>query len=98
MPHNATKAEIQSLAQSHGFALCAFTRPHINTLDQESLDRWIDAKMYGDMDYMAEEVRTYRRKNPADMLENIKTVISLGMPYSAPDDSSNAALATPITL
>jgi len=87
MPHNATKAEIQSLAQSHGFALCAFTRPHINTLDQESLDRWIDAKMYGDMDYMAEEVRTYRRKNPADMLENIKTVISLGMPYSAPDDS-----------
>ena len=80
------KQQIQQLAASHGFALCAFTRPQVNAIDQQALDRWIDAQMYGDMDYMAEEVRTFRRKNPADMLDKIQTVISLGMPYSAPED------------
>ncbi len=82
-----SKTDIRKLAASHGFALCAFTRPQINALDQAALDRWIDAKMYGDMDYMGEEVRTQRRKNPASMLDNIQTVISLGMPYAAPDES-----------
>ena len=87
MLNTNTKKNIISLAEKHGFALCAFTRPHVNALDQKALDRWIDAKMYGDMDYMGEEVRTHRRKNPATMLEDIQTVISLGMPYSAPDDN-----------
>ena len=86
MPDSKYKQTIRTLAQTHGFTLCAFTRPQIDPTDQAALDRWIDANMYGDMDYMAEEVRTFRRKNPADMLDNIQTVISLGMPYSAPDD------------
>ena len=83
----ANENQIRELAASHGFALCAFTKPIVGSIDQSALDRWIDAKMYGDMDYMAEEVRTFRRKNPADMLDNIQTVISLGMPYSAPVDT-----------
>ncbi|MDQ6976937.1 MAG: tRNA epoxyqueuosine(34) reductase QueG, partial [Ghiorsea sp.] len=81
---DVSKSEIRALAASHGFALCAFTRPQVNTLDQSALDRWVEAKMYGDMDYMGEEVRTHRRKNPATMLDNIQTVISLAMPYSPP--------------
>jgi len=82
------KLQIQQLAQSHGFALCAFTKPQIKNVDQAALDSWIDAKMFGEMAYMAEEERTFRRKNPADMLDNIQTVISLGMPYSAPEKST----------
>jgi len=85
---DVSKSEIRELAASHGFALCAFTRPQVNTLDQSALDRWVDAKMYGDMDYMGEEVRTHRRKNPATMLDNIQTVISLAMPYSPPKHES----------
>ncbi|WP_038248720.1 tRNA epoxyqueuosine(34) reductase QueG [Ghiorsea bivora] len=85
MVQNDPKQEIQMLAQTHGFALCAFTHPQVNAIDQEALDRWVDAKMYGDMDYMGEEIRTHRRKNPATMLDDIQTVISLGMPYSPPN-------------
>jgi len=81
---NHHQQEIRQLAHSHGFSLCAFTRPHIKSLDHQALDRWVDAKMYGDMLYMGEEIRTFRRKHPADMLENIQTVISLGMPYTPP--------------
>ncbi len=83
------KQQIRQLAASHGFALCAFTRPQINAIDQQALDRWIDARMYGDMHYMAEEIRAHRRKNPATMLDDIQTVISLGMPYS-PSNHENA--------
>ncbi len=85
MFNTSTKKEILSLAQQHGFALCAFTQPQVDALNQAALDRWVDAKMYGDMDYMGEEVRTHRRKNPATMLDDIQTVISLGMPYSPPN-------------
>lgn len=91
MHDSKTKVNIRKIANTHGFALCAFTQPHIAHIDQTALDRWIEAKMYGDMDYMAEEVRTHRRKNPANMLDNIQTVISLGMPYSAPADGKATA-------
>ncbi|HIP06911.1 MAG TPA: tRNA epoxyqueuosine(34) reductase QueG [Mariprofundaceae bacterium] len=80
-----TKDKIRELAKQHGFELCAFTRPHINSIDQEALDRWVDAKMFGEMDYMGEKVRTMRRKQPATMLDGIQSVISLGFPYAAPD-------------
>lgn len=83
MPQN-NKTKIQQLAKTHGFSLCAFTRPHISSLNQEALDKWVAAHMYGEMDYMAEEERTHRRKHPAEMLDNIQTVISLGMPYTPP--------------
>jgi len=82
------KEQIIAASKSHGFALCSFTRPTINATNQHALDTWIEAGMYADMEYMAEEVRTYRRKNPADMLEGIQTVISLGMPYSPPNDQN----------
>ncbi len=85
MLNTNTKKNILSLAKQHGFALCAFTQPQVDALNQAALNRWVDAKMYGDMDYMGEEVRTHRRKNPATMLDDIQTVISLGMPYSPPN-------------
>lgn len=79
-----SKETIRQLAQSHGFALCVFARPIINTRQQQALDRWVEAKMYGEMDYMGEELRTHRRKHPEEMLGNIQTSISLAMPYTPP--------------
>ncbi|MDQ6984238.1 MAG: hypothetical protein Q9M44_05950 [Ghiorsea sp.] len=34
-----TKDKIKQVAQTHGFELCAFTRSHINTIDQDALGR-----------------------------------------------------------
>ncbi|OIQ00624.1 MAG: tRNA epoxyqueuosine(34) reductase QueG [Zetaproteobacteria bacterium CG2_30_46_52] len=81
---NDIKFHIRTLAEHHGFAMCAFSRPNIKAIDMHTLDTWIEAKMYGEMDYMAEHVRTFRRKNPENMLDGVTTVISLAMPYSPP--------------
>ncbi|MDX8387191.1 MAG: tRNA epoxyqueuosine(34) reductase QueG [Ghiorsea sp.] len=78
------KQSIRALAKKHGFELCAFAQPNINVIDQNALDHWVEAKMYGEMDYMGEEVRTHRRKHPEGMLNDIKTAISLAMPYTPP--------------
>jgi len=81
---NSIKKSIRDLAQHHGFALCAFTRPEVGKLHRDALDAWVEAGMHGEMDYMGEEGRIQRRKNPASMLHEINTVISLGMRYSPP--------------
>lgn len=81
---NDLKSHIRSLADAHGFAMCAFSRPNLKAVDIKTLETWIEAKMYGQMDYMAESVRTFRRKNPDDMLDGVATVISLAMPYTPP--------------
>ncbi len=81
---SSIKEQVKQLAQQHGFALCTFARPDILPRDSHALDTWIEAGMYGDMAYMAEDVRTFRRKNPVHMLEHIQTIISLAMPYSPP--------------
>ncbi len=78
------KTAIRQYAMLHGFKLCAFSRPVINDTHKQALDHWVEAKMYGEMDYMGEEVRTHRRKHPEEMLDDIRTVISLAMPYTPP--------------
>ncbi|MDX8384158.1 MAG: tRNA epoxyqueuosine(34) reductase QueG [Ghiorsea sp.] len=83
MPPDNKKA-IQQLSQQHGFTLCAFSHPVIKEGDSKALDTWIEAGMYADMGYMAEEVRTHRRKHPSEMLDSVNTVISLAMSYTPP--------------
>ena len=78
------KNAIRQQSQQHGFVLCSFSRPVIKERDSKALDSWIEAGMYADMDYMAEEVRSHRRKHPAEMLDSVNTVISLAMPYTPP--------------
>lgn len=78
------KQEIRALAQAHGFELCHFTRPHIDTMHAEALARWVDAGMHGGMDYMADPGRQARRRDPASMLDGVRTVICLGMRHTPP--------------
>lgn len=86
--------QIRHLAASHGFAMCNFSPPNIKAIDIKALDSWVDAKMYGQMHYMAEQVRTFRRQNPQDMLAGVRTVIALAMPYTPPSSSLPSTSST----
>lgn len=88
------KQTIVAMARTHGFDLCHFTRPAFPDKHREGLDHWIAASMQGQMDYMAEEGRCIRRKQPEVLVEGVKAVISVAMRHSPPayklDQSINA--------
>ncbi|MDQ6970782.1 MAG: tRNA epoxyqueuosine(34) reductase QueG [Mariprofundus sp.] len=88
------KEIIRQSALKHGFALCRFTRPTLNTIHQQGLQGWVEAEMQGDMDWMAEQVRMQRRLQPESMLQDVRTVISLAMSYQAPAYDLDEACAS----
>jgi len=75
---------IRRMAKGHGFDLCRFTRPRISSKFVGHLEGWLASGFYADMDWMAEEKRVARRKDPASMLEEVKTVIAVAMRYTPP--------------
>jgi len=86
---------IRQRAQDHGFVLCRVTRPRIDEFHDRALQRCVAAGMHGSMGWMAESTRLQRRMVPASMLEGVRAVISLAMPYAPPDYSlAQAAVAT----
>lgn len=84
MSGDGLKMMIRERAQAFGFTLCHVTRPEIDQQHIDALQRWSDAGLQGDMQWMAEPVRLERRKKPATMLDGVKSVISLAMIYSSP--------------
>ncbi|HXH63934.1 MAG TPA: tRNA epoxyqueuosine(34) reductase QueG [Mariprofundaceae bacterium] len=84
MTMHLRKGDIRDLALAHGFELCHFTRPAIDPVHARALDAWVAAGMHGDMGYMAEPLRTARRKAPEGMLQGVRTVICVGMRHTPP--------------
>jgi len=97
-----TKKTIQKIAYQHQFDLCYFTKPHISQKTQQHYDTWIEQDMHADMTYMSEEQRMHRRKNPQAMLDDVQTIICLGMFHAPPSlplveglaQSKNAIIAS----
>jgi len=88
------KAFIHVKAAGYGFKLCRVTRPHVSSLHEKALQDWVDTGMQGDMGWMAEDIRLQRRKSPESMLEGVRSVITVAMPYAAPGYSLDKACAT----
>lgn len=84
---NTLSNNIKQLAANHGFALCQFAQPQVGEKFIRNLDRWIDAGFECDMVWMSEAQRVAMRKNPAAMLDDVKTVISVALPYLPPAHS-----------
>lgn len=49
--------------------------------------RWLDAGYHGEMAYLAADRAVQRRADPLTILPEAKSIISLGFPYSRPDES-----------
>jgi epoxyqueuosine reductase len=90
-PAAVNKEDIRALARASGFELCHFTSPRVGTDHAKALDAWIAAGMHGDMGYMAEPLRTARRKAPESMLQGVRTVICVGMRHTPPTYSLEGA-------
>jgi len=80
----ALKDSIREVAFAHGFELCHVTRPGFPDKHRSGLDAWLDSGMQGDMDYMSEPVRRERRKTPASLLPEVKSVITVALRHSPP--------------
>lgn len=93
MNSDQLKALIHLKASMYGFKLCRVTRPHISTQHEDALQDWVDTGMQGDMGWMAEDVRLQRRKSPESMLEGVRSIITVAMPYTAPAYSLDEACA-----
>jgi len=74
---------IKAEALSLGFALCGFssaeTPPHY-----ETFLAWIEAGHHAGMEYMSRPNAIEARYDPAKLLPECRTVISLGVPYPMP--------------
>jgi len=84
---------IRDLARRHGFVLCRFARPEVQRRHLDAYAAWLAAGMHGDMKWMGEHKRAARRMNPAVMLGDVRTVISVAMPYSPPPYTLAKAVA-----
>jgi len=91
MNSDQLKALIHVKASGYGFKLCRVTRPHVSGLHEKALQDWVDTGMQGDMGWMAEDVRLQRRKSPESMLEGVRSIITVAMPYTAPGYSLDEA-------
>jgi epoxyqueuosine reductase QueG len=71
--------EIKTKAKELGFLECAILPVGFLEEDKEHLDTWLEAKMHGEMDYMARNVE--KRLNPRLLVENTKTIIVVILNY-----------------
>lgn len=85
------KDNIREIARQHGFDLCRFTRALISMKHIDAYKKWLKSGMSGEMTYMAEETRLQRRKRPEMMLQNVQSVITVGMCYTPPSNTITEA-------
>jgi len=91
MESDGLKALIRAKALEHGFDLCHFARPDVSELHRSGYQAWLAAEMHGEMNWMAEESRVERRKQPDSMLDDVQTVITVGMRHTPPPYSLEEA-------
>jgi len=89
--HLDQKRDIQQKAKEHGFDLCYFTRPQLKKRDTDALDHWLAKGRHADMAWMAESTRLERRKKPHLMMNDVQTVICVGMRHQPPEYSLQQA-------
>lgn len=77
MAHNSQLIKEEALRI--GFVACGISRIEPLTKDAQRLNRWIEVGMHGQMDYMARNIE--KRINPALLIPNAKTIISLAVNY-----------------
>ncbi len=78
------KEDIRRLAKAYGFELCHITQPEIDGRFVERFNHWLKHGYYGTMGWMGEAVRVQRRKDPASMLDGVRSVITVAMRYTPP--------------
>jgi epoxyqueuosine reductase len=74
-------------AKQYGFDLVGFAKAEELTEEADNLEKWIELKYHGDMDYMQRNID--KRKDVSKILPDAKSVISLGLNYYTDEQHSN---------
>ncbi len=70
-----------------GFDLVGFAKAEELTKEIKNLEKWLDMKYHGDMEYMEKNLE--KRKDVSKILAGAKSIISLGMNYYTDEQYSN---------
>nr|MCU0761026.1 tRNA epoxyqueuosine(34) reductase QueG [Steroidobacteraceae bacterium] len=85
----ALRRELGPLAQELGFAALGVAGIDL-AADEAQLERWLEAGMHGEMDYMQRHGR--RRSRPAELVPGTLRVISVRMDYWPPEAADAGAV------
>jgi epoxyqueuosine reductase len=78
------KSALEAEAQRLGFAAFGIAPATENPVVAAKLDRWLEAGMHGQMDWMA--ARAHHRRSPQGLWPEAQSVIALGMSYAPKAD------------
>lgn len=74
-------------AKQYGFDLVGFAKAEELTVEADNLEKWLELKYHGDMEYMERNIE--KRKDVSKILSNAKSIISLGINYYTDEQYSN---------
>jgi len=89
---NDLKQAIKQKARQLGFILAGVTSSE-PPADYPIFESWLNAGMHGTMHYLAEEKNRARRSDAKLILPECKSILVLGIPYSAPASGQIASYA-----
>lgn len=78
-----TSEIVKKIADKAGFDLCGITTPNVIPEAKEFFDNWIKNGFQGEMAWM--ERNQSRRTNPNELMDNIRSIIILGLNYYQKD-------------
>jgi epoxyqueuosine reductase len=74
---------VNRLAFACGFDLCGITTPEVIPEAKEQFYRWLEKGYHGEMRWL--ESSKEKRSNPSELLENVRSIIILGVNYYNPN-------------
>jgi epoxyqueuosine reductase len=74
---------VKRLAYACGFELCGITTPEVIPEAKEHLHKWLEHGYHGRMKWM--ETTKEKRSDPTRLLENVRSIIMLGVNYYQPN-------------
>ncbi|MCP4129062.1 MAG: tRNA epoxyqueuosine(34) reductase QueG [Gammaproteobacteria bacterium] len=84
--------QIKSWGLELGFQQIGITDTELDSAEQH-MDRWLEAGLHGDMEYMASH--GHKRSRPQDLVPGTISVISARMDFLPPDTNPEGVLADP---
>lgn len=79
-------SKLKEFAQLAGFDLCGITTPDRLTDSEVQFKKWIENSYHGQMEWITKNQE--RRFNPKELLDNVKSVIILGLNYYQPNSDT----------
>ncbi len=86
------KAKIRGWGSELGFQAVAFSQPQLSAAG-DNFQTWVEQNYHGEMAFMARNID--KRRTPAELVDNTRTIISVRMDYQVPAADSWQVIHSP---